>query len=173
MGQLTISMAIFNSYVTNYQRVPYFGLWTSIRIQHLPSYSIHNPPGDGMKPMKLQLHRYHILGNQHPAIPPILPPNWWFQHVSTPLKNDGLRQIGSSSQLGKIKVMFQLPPTRYFLLFQLLTIIHHRLTIELTRKIPNHQPDPGTIRVGFWHVLTKGPPAEEWVRMGTFGHDET
>ena len=30
---------------------------------------------------------------------------WWFE--PTPLKNDGVRQIGSSSQLGKKQVMFQ------------------------------------------------------------------
>ena len=38
--------------------------------------------------------------------------NWWFQ---PPLKNDGVRQIGSSSQLFLEHQIpwFQLPPTRY------------------------------------------------------------
>ena len=38
-----------------------------------------------------------------------IPSGWWFQPTPpTPLKNDGVRQIGSSSQLlGKIKSMFQ------------------------------------------------------------------
>ena len=42
--------------------------------------------------------------------------------IPTPLKNDGVRQIGSSSQrLEKIQVMFQSPPTR---LLSDLSIIH-------------------------------------------------
>ena len=77
--------------------------------------------------------------------------HWWL--VSTPLKNDGVRQIGSSSQLGKIKKCSK-PPIRYIYIYKLvggiptppknmsssLGIIIPNWMESHKIYVPNHQP---------------------------------